>query len=256
LFFAACGDDVTTQVIQDNNMSIVFTSKELPKCTKDNEGEQAFVKGETAPRVCMDGKWFATSSGDKDTVLVKDTVVMKDTIVVKDTVVLKENSGCTTKELKDKSGVKIICGGDSVGVVLNGKNGEKGDKGDAGAAGKDGTWDSAQVKAEIADSVLSKDAQKLLPKYRANVKGWGLSTTEPAFEKYIRRFASIENGLGVSGKCSLPLGCVCERCGAHQRANARFPLGSLHQGFGRIAFKQAKKQSTKELNSLCFITNS
>ena len=93
-------------MIQDNNMSIVSTTKELPKCTKDNEGEQAFVKGETAPRVCMDGKWFATSSGGKDTVVVK------------------EKSTCTTKELKDKSGVKIICGGDSVGVVLNGKQGK------------------------------------------------------------------------------------------------------------------------------------
>ena len=27
---------------------------------------------------------------------------------------------CTTEPLKDNSGVKIICGGDSVGVVLNG----------------------------------------------------------------------------------------------------------------------------------------
>ncbi len=130
LFLAACGDEVTTQVIQDNNMSIVSTTKELPKCTKDNEGEQAFVKGETAPRVCMDGKWFATSSGGKDTVIVKDTVVVK------------EKSTCTTKELKDKSGVKIICGGDSVGVVLNGKdgaNGKNGADGKDGAAGKDGS---------------------------------------------------------------------------------------------------------------------
>ena len=85
---AACGDEVTNQVIQDN-MSIVSTAKELPKCTKDNEGEQAFVKGETAPRVCMDGKWFATSSGGKDTVLVKDTIV------------IEKNSTCTTKELNE-----------------------------------------------------------------------------------------------------------------------------------------------------------
>ena len=424
LFFAACGDEVTTQVIQDNNMSIVSTSKELPKCTKDNEGEQAFVKGETAPRVCMDGKWFATSSGDKDTVLVKDTVVMKDTIVV------KEKSSCTTKELKDKSGIKIICGGDSVGVVLNGQNGANGKDGSNGKDGagcsvanktdstvtiacgtdkftiplgnstkpdtgnveygienasisgvsqkgpfvkgssvtaveldgsksllqtgrtfisvitqddgrfnmrnvtlkssyvrlsvngyyrnevtgknstsqitlnavtdlnarntvnvnllthleyervaylmvhgdgtlkikklkkqaegeifkafhfddladfgysedldvfgktdadaallaisillqgdrdeagltalltgfsndfRDGTWDSAQVKAEIADSALSKDSQNKLAIYRTNVKNWGLSVTVPDFEKYVRRFASIENGLGVCG---------------------------------------------------------
>ncbi len=126
LFLAACGDEVTTQVIQDN-VSIVSTSKELPKCTEDNEGEQAFVKGEKSERICVDGKWVSmTSSG-------------KDTVVVKDTVVIDENSTCTTKELNDKSGVKIICGGDSVGVILNGKQGEKGDKGDAGVAGKDGS---------------------------------------------------------------------------------------------------------------------
>ncbi|WP_297702399.1 FISUMP domain-containing protein [uncultured Fibrobacter sp.] len=45
---------------------------------------------------------------------------------------------CTTKPLKDSSGVKIICNGDSIGVVLNGKDGEKGAKGDAGKNGKDG----------------------------------------------------------------------------------------------------------------------
>ena len=39
---------------------------------------------------------------------------------------------CSTKELKDKSGIKIICNGDSIGVVLNGA------KGDPGVAGKDG----------------------------------------------------------------------------------------------------------------------
>ena len=139
---AACGDEVTTQVIQDN-MSIVSTTKELPKCTKDNEGEQAFVKGETAPRVCMDGKWFATSSGDKDTVLVKDTIV------------IEKNSTCTTKELKDKSGIKIICGGDSVGVVLNGQNGANGKD---GSNGKDGTngKDGSNGKNGVSCSVENK----------------------------------------------------------------------------------------------------
>ena len=119
-FLAACGDEVTNQIVQDN-MIIVSSTKELPKCTKDNEGDEAFVKGETSERICIDGKWTALVSSKKDTVIVK------------------EASNCTTKELKDKSGVKIVCNGDSVGVVLNGKNGTKGDKGDTGAAGKDGT---------------------------------------------------------------------------------------------------------------------
>ena len=39
---------------------------------------------------------------------------------------------CTTETLDDDSGVKIICGGDSVGVVLNGKDGKNGKNGKDG----------------------------------------------------------------------------------------------------------------------------
>ena len=123
ILFTACGDETTENITQINqtDIEVVSSTKELPKCTKDNVGQQAFVKGESSTLICVDNKWVATTSSGKDTVIVK------------------EASNCTTKELKDKSGVKIVCNGDSVGVVLNGKNGTKGDKGDTGAAGKDGT---------------------------------------------------------------------------------------------------------------------
>ena len=48
---------------------------------------------------------------------------------------------CKTEPLDDDSGLKIICGGDSVGVVLNGKDGKDGadgKDGEDGANGKDG----------------------------------------------------------------------------------------------------------------------
>ena len=134
-FLASCGEEGTTENITQINqmgMEVVSSVGDLPKCTKDNEGEMAFVKGESTPRICVDKKWFAT----RDTVVVQGG---KDTVLVKDTVVVEEKSSCTTKELGDKSGVKIVCDGDSVGVVLNGKNGEKGEKGDAGEAGENGS---------------------------------------------------------------------------------------------------------------------
>ncbi|WP_407444473.1 hypothetical protein [Fibrobacter sp.] len=46
---------------------------------------------------------------------------------------------CTTKNLADKSGIKIICDGDSIGVVYNGKNGTNGKDGKDGKDGVDGT---------------------------------------------------------------------------------------------------------------------
>ena len=120
-FLASCGDDCVTETYNQMGMEVVEDVDELPKCTKNNEGEQAFVKGEKSPRVCVDEKWFATTSNEKDTVYIE-----------------KSSLGCSTKELKDKSGVKIVCGGDSVGVVLNGKDGSDGTDGKNGIDGKNG----------------------------------------------------------------------------------------------------------------------
>ena len=128
----ACGDDVTneniTQIVQENVVVVVDVSK-LPDCTSENEGQQALVKGEPSPRICVDGKWFATFSDYTDKL---------------------DDFKCSAEKLKDGSGLKILCNGDSIGVVLNGANGsngvngtqgvqgEKGDKGDTGAQGIQG----------------------------------------------------------------------------------------------------------------------
>ena len=123
ILFTACGDETTENITQINqtDIEVVSSTKELPKCTKDNVGQQAFVKGESSTLICVDNKWVATTSSGKDTVIIK------------------EASNCTTKELKDKSGVKIVCNGDSVGVVLNGKNGTDGKDGKDGTNGKNGS---------------------------------------------------------------------------------------------------------------------
>ena len=98
LFLVACGDDSSDSGTQvKNGISVVSDVSELPDCTDENEGEHAYVKGETADRICIDGEWF-----------------------------FQKASSCSTKELKDKSGLKIVCNGDSVGVVLNGAKGESG----------------------------------------------------------------------------------------------------------------------------------
>ena len=155
----ACGEQGTTENITQINqmgMDVVASVDELPECSKDNEGEMAFVKGETSARVCVDEKWFATKesvsdtvviAGGKDTVLVSsiDTIVVAgDTVLVSKTDTLFVENGdmsCTTEPLADSSGLKIVCNGDSIGVVLNGAKGDKGEQGvpgEAGAAGKDG----------------------------------------------------------------------------------------------------------------------
>ena len=139
VLFTACGEKNTTEKIVEvatGGTEIVESVKDLPKCTKNNQGEQAYVKGEPSARICVDGKWFAAKESAKDTVFMAGDTVYLD----------GGNFSCTTKELKDKSGLKIICNGDSIGVVLNGAKGEQ------GVAGKDGADGEQGIQGEKGDT--------------------------------------------------------------------------------------------------------
>ena len=119
LLLVACGD--TVENISQPNMDIVASSRDLPECTQNNEGNIIFVKEENAVRVCVDGEWLSATES------VVDTVDMRGSL------------SCTTVELDDGSGFKIVCNGDSIGVVTNGKNGADGAAGKDGTDGKDGS---------------------------------------------------------------------------------------------------------------------
>ena len=126
VFLAACGDEVTQ--INQTGLEVVGSAADLPECTSKNKGEQVLVTDEAIIRVCVDGEWFATKSGAAD------------------------DLSCTTEELKDGSGLKIICNGDSIGVVLNG---EKGDSGKDGKDGKDGE------DAVLQNDTLANDSERV-----------------------------------------------------------------------------------------------
>jgi len=100
LGLVACGD--TDVGDSQEPLSVVSDVSELPECTAENAGDQALVKGEPVLYVCVDGEWTEVGGTSN------------------------EGNSCKTVELKDKSGLKIVCNGDSVGVVKNGANGENG----------------------------------------------------------------------------------------------------------------------------------
>ncbi|MBR3850774.1 MAG: collagen-like protein, partial [Fibrobacter sp.] len=125
LLLVACGENSTTEKIvqtDSSGFSVVADVTELPACTANNDGELVWVKKESSPRMCSDGKWYA---------------VAEESVA----------ATCVSELLPDASGYKILCGGDSVGVVLNGLDGkdgaqgvpgERGDQGDDGKSGTDG----------------------------------------------------------------------------------------------------------------------
>ena len=137
IILASCGDDDSSTSSASYNMEVFSDVSKLPKCTKSNEGEMAWVKGEKSARVCVDEKWYSTVGSDST-----------------------DTFSCSTEKLKDKNGVKIICNGDSVGVVFNGKDGSDGKNGTDGKNGKDGSNGKNGLDG-IGCSISKIDEQKV-----------------------------------------------------------------------------------------------
>ncbi|MCQ2053714.1 MAG: hypothetical protein MJY82_00300 [Fibrobacter sp.] len=109
-----CGDDVT-KVYENSGIASVESLKDA-ECSDENEGELVFSNKDMNMFVCSKGEWkVATGEKSSDKVL-----------------------GCEARSLKDKSGFAIYCGGDSIGVVLNGVDGKNGADGKDGVDGKNG----------------------------------------------------------------------------------------------------------------------
>ena len=140
MIFAGCGDDVL--VSEEVAQSFTTVKSINPKdCNDKTEGSMAFVKDESTMYVCTDGEWIALN--DQDAIEYR----------------------CETKSFseKKKSGVKIICDGDTIGTVYNGEKGDKGDDGTNGKNGKNGdNADMDAVEKAIKDGL--KDASEELGK--------------------------------------------------------------------------------------------
>lgn len=155
MIFAGCGDDVL--VSEEVAQSFTTVKSINPKdCNDKTEGSMAFVKDESTMYVCTDGEWIALN--DQDAIEYR----------------------CETKSFSEgeKSGVKIICDGDTIGTVYNGEKGAKGKQGDPGENGKNGeNGDNADMKAvekaikdglKDASEELGKEVDKKLSSASAN----------------------------------------------------------------------------------------
>ncbi len=139
--FVACGDDIENTTINQTGVELFDSSEDLPECTDKNESDLVFVRGETSARICVDGKWVAMASDGSEV-----------------------DFSCKTVELKDGSGLKIVCNGDSIGMVLNGE------KGDAGASGCTITdRNDTAVVFSCGDSTITIDLNVGLPSDTAEV---------------------------------------------------------------------------------------
>ena len=149
---AACGDEVTEVTeVHETGMKIVEEGEKLPECTTENEGTMVYALDSAAAYACVDNEWVTFNGkdgekgdkGDKGDPGDQGEQGEKGDKGDDGEKGAPGDSGvagtsCTVEQLPDSSGFKVLCDGDSVGVVLNGEKGEQGDKGEDGNDGKDG----------------------------------------------------------------------------------------------------------------------
>lgn len=109
------------------------TEDGLLTCSKGNEGRTAFVRSEDAIFTCSAGSWEKTYVFNSYGEMVRFVT-------------------CSIASLEDSSGYKILCNGDSVGVLLNGKKGEKGEQGEPGIQGKKGDQGDKGIQGDKGDA--------------------------------------------------------------------------------------------------------
>ena len=151
--FSGCGDESTTNNI-DNTAVLAFDADSLPECAKANEGELAFNKTDNTLRICYDTEWYVLNGKDGQKGKTGDQGKKGETG--------DNGTGCTVKALDDKSGLKLICDGDSLGVVLNGEQGDQGDQGNScvKCEAVDVTEDGYSIKCdgEVVATILNGSA--------------------------------------------------------------------------------------------------
>ena len=158
----ACDEDFA-QITNPSRQTAESLDK-LSKCTEKNEGEIAYVKDSDALYLCADSAWkkmVASEKADaqngkdgKNGTDGKDGKNGSDGKDGKNGANGKNGSYCTVSALKDNSGYDIICDGEKVGKILNGKDGAKGDnggKGDKGDKGPNGDAGSDCTAKALTD---------------------------------------------------------------------------------------------------------
>ena len=196
LFFAACGDENTT-VVATSDAEKVKAFKDLDDCDSAIVGKLVYVKDSVKAFICTDDGWAAMSgavvengSDGSDGKAGKDGKNGNDG---------KDGSSCTVKAIK--GGYKVLCGGDSVGVLMNGAKGDSGAQGIQGEAGEsafelsgfEGTLETQEPispEEDDPDDVASSEDESAETARRKNVVSG----------KYSRSVTSTSNSVKIDQK--------------------------------------------------------
>ena len=112
----ACGDE-TTNVTETTGMTLVEKGAKMPDCTADNAGQMAYSTDSAAAFFCADGKWQSLK-GEKGEQGIQGEQGPQGP--KGEGTQGAAGKSCTAQKLTSDNGYKIVCGDDSVGVVMDG----------------------------------------------------------------------------------------------------------------------------------------
>jgi hypothetical protein len=247
----ACGDETTIETVTRAGMDVVASVDDLPECTEENEGEYAFVKDAEETRVCVDGEWKPAA--------------------------LDASSGaisCKTEELKDKSGLKIVCNGDSIGVVLNGVNGAEGKPGENGNDGAPGLNCSIKDRSDAAvviacgDSTITIDLKVNQPRDTAKVDSEQVSIFRDSLVGYAQKGPFLKGSTVYlyelsDGQSLKPVGAPLTGIVMRDDGYFKFPARSFASRYALVVVEGKYRNEVKDsvsdnpirLNALVDISN-
>ena len=159
----ACGDNVTDN---DPVTTQAYASQdEFPECEESGEGYFALVRSTNDLYICTASEWVNISKASAGG---------------------SAKPGCSSEELENGKGVKIICNGDSVAVLNYGTQGEEGDKGGDGHKGETGD------KGEPGSSTNGKNAVWDTDRCKLKNTGSDVIVFDCGDSVYVKSFSTAE----------------------------------------------------------------
>lgn len=124
ILLTACSDDIKriTEIDQSGTIPVISKNDTLPNCTAEEKGNIIYIEDSLSVYFCNSEQWQ----------LVKGEQGTNGTNG-KDGSDGENGASCSVKPIKN--GFKVLCAGDSVGVLLNGANGSNGSNGTNGQKG-------------------------------------------------------------------------------------------------------------------------
>ena len=183
LTLTACGDDVTKVTETGASVTAVESEAELPDCDANNNGSFIITKDKQKIFVCYSEKWFTLNGNDGSTQSSPtDSVVtgQKGADGKNGTNGTNGANGtsCTgvAFESGDSTGFKIVCGKDTLGVILNGKDGIDGKNGRHGMIRGLASELVKKMKRGINSAVFQSPGTKFFKGFSDNgfVSDWGI----------------------------------------------------------------------------------